>query len=562
MASSSIDINLMAGSWKTEYAKNGTSTTRIRGRIYQGDATPHVNELFGELPNDLPFSDGSLAPLVDLNGFFAFVREESTRVIAVVDRIRSIPLFYGRADSRVFLSDDAEWMRRKVGDTAMDPVAREEFQLTGYVTGAETLFPSVRQLQAGEVLVVDTAGVVPRVTTHRYYRFLHSEPAQFDSEALRSNLEVLLASIIRRLIDYADGRQIVVPLSGGYDSRLIATLLKRSGYTNVIAFTYGTPGNQESRTSRTVADALGLQWRFVEYSNRRWREAWKTDERWDYQKWASGWASIPLVQDWLAVRVLKQQAIIADDCVFVPGHTGDFISGGHIPNTATPGGQARLASLTEAIVNKHYRLAPIHHISRRPLSFWWERVLDRAESGPITRGEDLANFFEKWEWQERQAKFICNAVRVYEFSGYDWWLPLWDREFVEFWEQIPLPLRRGRKWFMGYIDNLYLGETGIKTNEDGRTVFLTGTESAPKLKLTAADLYVKAKCKIRHSPHSRDMLRFIQNARTFYRLRSLAIFGRYPLFSIYRLIWKGFTVNGINALRFLEEVVTRESSGT
>jgi asparagine synthase (glutamine-hydrolysing) len=79
------------------------------------------------------------------------------------------------------------------------------------------------------------------------------------------------------------------------------------------------------------------------------------------------------------------------------------------------------------------------------------RVLDRAERRRIEDGLTLADAMEKWDWQERQAKFICNSVRVYEFYGYDWWLPLWDTEFMKFWEHVPLELRKGTALYLAYV---------------------------------------------------------------------------------------------------------------
>lgn len=188
-------------------------------------------------------------------------------------------MFYALKGSDFFLSDDAEWVREKVGNTTMDEIAKEEFQLTGYVTGQDILYPSVKQLQAGEFLSINANEETQQLKTERYYRFLHTEPENYDEQDLYKKLDAATLASIDNLIRYANGRHIVIPLSGGYDSRLIATLLKRRGYENILTFTYGVPGNKESAYSKKVADALGLKWHFIEYSNELWREAWQTEER-------------------------------------------------------------------------------------------------------------------------------------------------------------------------------------------------------------------------------------------------------------------------------------------
>ena len=40
-----------------------------------------------------------------------------------------------------------------------------------------------------------------------------------------------------------------------------------------------------------------------------------------------------------------------------------------------------------------------------------------------------------------QSKFIANSCRVYEFWGYEWRMPFWDIEFINFWNDLPLQLR-------------------------------------------------------------------------------------------------------------------------
>lgn len=457
---------------KTYFINSSWQESRNRTCMVRGSAfIKDINKSGSELAIFLPIAGADIESwenaLHALNGFFAVVALGENILFAAVDRIRSIPLFYGRFNNQLFLSDDAEWVRTQVGDKEMDPVAREEFLLTGYVTGQDTLCPNVKQLQAGEYLVAQEHEQGIEVSCHRYYRFTHTEPDHFDEQQLRKTLDQAALQSVKRLVDYAGGRQIVIPLSGGYDSRLIAALLKRLGYENILAFSYGVHGNKESKYSKKVADNLGIPWHFVEYSKDKWWKAWQTEESADYQRWASGWASLPHVQDWLAVREMSKHNVVNWNCIFSPGHTGDFISGGHIPEEANAQHIPNISLLFQIIAKKHYSISPWSRITSRSEEFWSKRVCNRSEKNIISSGIELADAFEKWEWQERQAKFICNSLRIYEYYGYDWWMPLWDNEFMVFWQNMPLELRKNRHWYTKHVKDVYGEMIGNKSNDMG-----------------------------------------------------------------------------------------------
>ncbi|WP_269848621.1 asparagine synthase-related protein [Methanosarcina horonobensis] len=54
---------------------------------------------------------------------------------------------------------------------------------------------------------------------------------------------------------------------------------------------------------------------------------------------------------------------------------------------------------------------------------------------------------EYFDSNERQAKFIINSVRVYEFFGYEWRIPLWDAELMEFFLRVPIEHRINRNLY-------------------------------------------------------------------------------------------------------------------
>lgn len=389
------------------------------------------------------------------NGFYALIWQQGNTINAAVDHVRSIPLFYGLNDRQFYLSDDADWVREKVSNTEMDPVAKEEFLLAGYVTGQETLYPDVKQLQAGEFLSFDDSGSVLEIQTDRYYRFLHTEPKFCDEARLRQQLEDVTLKALQRLIDYAAGRQLVLPLSGGYDSRLIAAILKHLGYKNVLCFTYGVPGNKEALYSQKVAKALGFDWTFVEYSASHWRRAWRTKEAEQYRHMASNHVSLPHVQDWLAIRELLSKGQISSASILVPGHSGDFVAGSHIPEFVFESFEHSEESLLQRLIQDHLSNAPNDGMKLDDGSLLRQRLRNRI--GIPFNGSDvcIANLYELWDWQERQSKYIVNSVRVYEQFDLEWWLPLWDIDFVKFWQEVPLSLRKRRAWFKNWIDEQY-----------------------------------------------------------------------------------------------------------
>jgi asparagine synthase (glutamine-hydrolysing) len=409
--------------------------------------------------------------LSSYNGFFAFVINRGYEVFAAVDRIRSIPIFYGKTNSDFYISNDATWVHENVlDDRSFSPMAQQEFLLTGYVTGQDTLWENIKQLQAGEYLHLKDNNGSMEIVTKRYYRFLHKEPCVLpEIKLLQKKLDGAMDSIIRRLITYANGRQIVIPLSAGRDSRLIALKLRQFGYQNVICFSYGVTGNFEAETSKKVAGLLGFAWEFVEYTEELWKEWFDTTEREKYFDMACNWVSLPVIQDWPAVWELKKHGIVDATAIFVPGHTGDFISGSHIPSDAEPGMRACMKDLVSAISRSHYSLVEWSKKLKKIKKYFENRIIKNCEIKKITNGYEYADAFEKWDWQERQAKFIVNSIRVYEFFGFDWWLPFWDNEFMFYWMDVPLQYRKNKILYNECVDNLYEAITRDKSSTEIET---------------------------------------------------------------------------------------------
>lgn len=401
--------------------------------------------------------------LTGLQGFYAILGSNNNSFFAAVDHTRSIPLFYGVMGEVFYISNEAEWIRKNLNEQVFDQLAKEEFQMLGYVLGNKTLYSSVKQLQAGECLAI----IDGKLEVKEYYSFKHIEPEFFNKDKFLNKLNLTAENSIHRLIDYAAGRQIIVPLSGGYDSRLIVSLLKKAGYSNVICFSYGILKNRESISSQKIAQALSYDWLFIEYTDESWREAWTSNEAEEFREFASNHTSLPHIQDWLALQKLKNNPAIEPNAVFAPGHC---CVTGYIP-----------ADIFRKKVNNNFFCKNIikSHFNGRPFSL--NKILNveavkntLCENKEINNINEVASEIMKFNWQERQAKYITNSVRVYEQFNFDWWLPLWDQEFMMLWEKVPLKHRINRLLYISYVDSIFDSVKEIDNFNDKEGSFNTG----------------------------------------------------------------------------------------
>ncbi|MEC9369128.1 MAG: asparagine synthase C-terminal domain-containing protein, partial [Pseudomonadota bacterium] len=380
-------------------------------------------------------------------GHFAAIVEAPGFIAACVDHCRSIPVFFTANG----VSNDAHLLKQHGGLERVDDVSVLEAAMAGFVTGPYTLYQGLSQLQAGEVLWHDRrrAGT----TVRQYYVYLPDELKAGDEAALLSRLETATDRAISRVVANANGRPVWVALSAGLDSRLILCKLVEQGCPNLLAFTYGPSGNDEARAAREIAGRLGVPWRFWPSSRQHMRKLFDEPDRERYWAYGDGLCALPNLQDFPTLHRLKTEGEIPEGVVVVNGQTGDFISGGHIPRLLRERDQSTSGDLFAAIVAKHYSLwrslkTPAN-LDRLRERVWSELGVRDGEN--FTRDNACA-LYERFEYQERQAKHIINGQRNYDFLGLDWALPLWDRDFVDFWRGVPYEQKFEQRLYRRMLD--------------------------------------------------------------------------------------------------------------
>lgn len=395
----------------------------------------------------------------ELNGAWAFcVQWPDGEALAAVDRLRSMPLFYGRLDDgRLALGDVAASLSDCTGAGTLDGEAMVEFLLSGYVMDSRTLREGMSQVQPGEVLYW-SAGVV---SLHRYYRFLRTEVSSEGSGSLTETLHTTMDEVFDRLVRQFAGRRIIVPLSGGLDSRLVVTMLKRHGHRDLVALNYGRRGSRETEISRGVADALEVPWEFIPYEDGDWQPLMATSAMREFWYHAGQAAALPHLQDYLALHRLRERDPGLEAVVF-PGYVGDMIAGAWTPtpamfrnyssrqprHVAAMDGPVDVPAVCRWLLSSKYDLWPAR---REEIGAIERRMRSYFGAVAFTEAHNPATAFDLFEFENRQARYLANAVRSLEFHGFAWWLPLCDHRLMDFFLTVPTELRKTKRlyaWWM------------------------------------------------------------------------------------------------------------------
>ena len=365
------------------------------------------------------------------NGAFAFCVKTGAFVLAAVDRVRSIPLYY----SRDAIAD------RLPPDGPIDPAGRIELLSAGYTVNGRTVRADWSGLQPGEFLLIPSdARAMPDPV--RYFAHTH----HIDEASGEREIENRFLSVSERVISNAvrslNGKKVMIGLSGGYDSRYVACMLKEYGVDRVVAYTYGKASSYEVRTSKAVAEKLGFEWNFVEYTDALWEQILNGGVGEEFLRFGFMGDGNPCYQEIPALYELAKKYGPDEYCI-LPGYCGDLFGGSY----RLPAEYERMTpdDLAAYLYGRHFMFRRNRRSEKKTVL---RDIRDGLGIGGPVPYAAAAGVNEDWFVRHKVAKFVVNAVRMFEYFGYDWRLPLWDNELLSLWYSVPLTYR-------GISRNLY-----------------------------------------------------------------------------------------------------------
>jgi asparagine synthase (glutamine-hydrolysing) len=393
-----------------------------------------------------------------LNGSFLISIKLQNKSFVVSDSLRSIPSYYYLVNNKiVFVTDNSELIKKRTPQ--ISPKNFEEFKATGFTTSNKTIITNYFQIEANTILQFDDLG---NFSSTKYSRNCSAKTNDTPYRELLKQSNEKLNNLAQRLISNLDGKTAVIPLSGGYDSRIIATLLKKLSYKKVICFTYGRQTSEEVKYSKTIAKKLGYKWIFVEYDKNLIDSFWSQFEC--FYTSIFDFVSIPHPQDFFAVQYLVKNKLVPKNSVFIPGHSGDLIGGSHLKKAIKGVQNYSINSIANYIFKNHFLyLSKIKHQSLHV-----NRIKQTLEKNSESINNKI-NLTDLWNIDNRQAKFIVNSVRVYEHFGFSWLLPLWDKEFAFFFYELNIKYKIKKNIYNNLLEK-YFSEYDILINPKRTTI--------------------------------------------------------------------------------------------
>jgi len=380
---------------------------------------------------------------IELKGHFSLIVKKQNKVFAMTDRIGSVPLIYHYSKQDFMIGDHAQKVVHNINKID-NRDAFLELSMSGYTIGNKTLYENVFQLTAGEMLFFNNG----ELNRKYYYTYTPWLVKNRTLKSLKNKFKDAFLSSLEEIVKESSGCQIVVPLSAGNDSRAIVSALKYIGKKNVLCFSYGRKNNFEMSAGQLISDKLGYEWIGVPLTLADQRKFYSSSEFKSFLSATDVFSSSPHIQEVSAISKLKKNKLIDDNAIIINGSTGDYISGGHI--TANHLGQAiNMDDYFKLFLSKHYGLWK-NLSTKFNNSYIYKELISNLEQRcnvEINSIKAVHGVFECMEYLGRQSKYIVGMQKVYEFYGYDWRLPFWSNQMLDYWESVPADYK--------YNSNLY-----------------------------------------------------------------------------------------------------------
>lgn len=389
------------------------------------------------------------------NGCFAAVLLEDHELNCWTDAAASFPLFYKTEGDHLIITD-FEGVLPSFPEQ-IDPNAKDAFLKLYCTESTDTLLYGWKAIPAGHRL--DANLETGEISLHRYFNHFGKKKDAYQHH-FEDACKYMFKEMSESMGAFCKDKLALVPLSGGYDSRLMLSLLVQSNHLDILCYTYGRKDSHEMEIASKVAEKLGLRHENIFYDKDTFSVYGSNDWK-QYEQHNHHFQSLPHEQDYFALYELKKRGLLNRPFVAFPGYCGDITGGSFL---------------------KDFSIDPETYI-RQLTNFEAKHLLSE-------QGIDGWDIYQQWLCENRLSKFIVNGVRVFEHFGGEWMLPLWHTEFLQKFYNVDHSNRLGQKAYLEIIFKLYFEPLGIDFRKPSNDTPTTSKTWKDTLKETLPEQWV------------------------------------------------------------------------
>lgn len=232
----------------------------VNGRCFNSEKIKQVFNITGNTFEEILYQayDNKILDKVlnKINGHFqAFIYDKILKKVFLISDRRGTHYiyYYKKENDFVFASEVKSILNLKNIDTTINQNSFDYFMDLGFLTEENTWFENIKLIKPSSIIEYDikTSGF------KEYYYWKYSEIPQqnLTFEESVAKLAELLPKAVRRM--YNPNDEIMVLLSAGYDSRMIASSFEKlSSKINLNFSTFGQKGCDDAKIAKQIAKKL------------------------------------------------------------------------------------------------------------------------------------------------------------------------------------------------------------------------------------------------------------------------------------------------------------------
>jgi hypothetical protein len=248
-------------------------------------------------------------------GFVLIVFKQENEVWILNDIWGIYPVYYRTNNPNFTISNDGDYLLRSSADNSFSSIVLYDYFLFNYCITGDTIIENIKQMAGGSIIRYSLSEKI----------FTCKKEAKL-SDALhkinngRKGIKQMADSLsenIRRNKD--DNLPVCLPLSGGFDSRLLLSVLlhQKSDFS---AFSYGAKYSTDHLTAGKTSELLGIPFRHIDLD---YSDINKTTE--EIRSFVKSTPLLPLILDLLAYEKVNNEIPASNIVIGAMG--GEVIAG-------------------------------------------------------------------------------------------------------------------------------------------------------------------------------------------------------------------------------------------